>query len=247
MQPIRVGIFSLTPPAPPDDDGSYLRWHLLDHMPEQFQLPGVVLAHRWTADAELRAARLAGDGPLAEVANVVEYYVGDPVQPTLDDFLPLGGRLRELGRFPERRPSLGVRMLAHRGWYAASSALVSPEVIAHRPHRGVVLLLEEPSGETDLDGWLGWLDAEHLPGLLDAPGVAGAALYRSSDEWALPAVADGPELVATVVYLDDDPLATTAAVAPLIEARWSSGAVRPLFAGPLRTMVEWEAWPSGAG
>src|SRR3990170_1675681 len=116
MQPIQAGIFSLTPPAPADDDGSYLRWHLLDHMPEQFQLPGVVLAHRWTADAGLQAARLAGDGPLADVANVVEYYVGDPVQPTLDDFLPLGGRLRELGRFPELRPSLGLRGLALVRW-----------------------------------------------------------------------------------------------------------------------------------
>jgi hypothetical protein len=242
VHPVRVGIFSFTPPAPPDDDGSYLRWHLLDHMPEQFQLPGVVLAHRWIADDALRAARLAGDGPLADVANVVEYYVGDPVQPTLDDFLPLGGRLREVGRFPERRPSLGVRMLAHLGWYAAPSALVSPGVIAHRPHRGVLLLVEEPAG--DVEGWLAWLDAEHLPEVLAVPGVAGAGLYRASDAWALPAVAEGPDVVVTVVYLDEDPLATSRALAPLVEQRWASGAVRPRFAGPLRTMVEWEAWPS---
>jgi hypothetical protein len=47
----------------------------------------------------------------------------------------------------------------------------------------------------------------------------------------------------TVIYLDDDPLAATKALAPLLEERWSSGAVRPVFAGPLRTMVDWEAWP----
>ena len=45
-----------------------------------------------------------------------------------------------------------------------------------------------------------------------------------------------------MIYLDDDPLATTKTLTPLIEERWRSGAVRPLFAGPLRTMIEWEAW-----
>ena len=44
----------------------------------------------------------------------------------------------------------------------------------------------------------------------------------------------------TVVYLDGDPLATSAALAPLVEGRWRSGVVRPVFAGPLRTMTSWE-------
>lgn len=240
MQPIQAGIFSLTPPAPAGDDGSYLRWHLLDHMPEQFQLPGVVLAHRWTADARLQAARLAGDGPLADVANVVEYYVGDPVQPTLDDFLPLGSRLRELGRFPEVRPSLALRVLALLRWYSAPRALVSPEVVPYRPHKGILLIVEEPTASGD--PWLQWLDTEHLPELLEVPGVAGAGLYRSTKAWKLPAPTVGPDVVFTVVYLDDDPLTTTTALAPVVERRWTSGAVRPRFAGPLRSMVEWEAW-----
>jgi hypothetical protein len=45
-----------------------------------------------------------------------------------------------------------------------------------------------------------------------------------------------------VIYLDDDPLVTTKALTPLLEERWSSGAVDPLFAGPLRTMIQWDAW-----
>ena len=40
---VEAAFFSFTPPAPAGDDGSYLRWHLLDHMPEQFQLAGMVL------------------------------------------------------------------------------------------------------------------------------------------------------------------------------------------------------------
>jgi hypothetical protein len=36
MNRIKAGVFSLTRPAPSgDDDGSYLRRHLLDHMPER--------------------------------------------------------------------------------------------------------------------------------------------------------------------------------------------------------------------
>jgi hypothetical protein len=47
----------------------------------------------------------------------------------------------------------------------------------------------------------------------------------------------------TVIYLDDEPLATTDAPAPIVEERWRSAAVRPVFAGPLRTMISWEVWP----
>ena len=60
---VRAGIFSLTAPAPPDDDGSYLRWHLLDHMPEQYQLPGIVHGLRWIADGDYVGHRLAGGCP----------------------------------------------------------------------------------------------------------------------------------------------------------------------------------------
>lgn len=241
MPPVQIGIFSLSPPQDHDDDGSYLRWHLLDHMPEQFGLAGMLLAHRWIADGELRSARLAGEGPMADVAGVMQYYVGDPVEPTLEEFFVLGRRLAEQGRFPELRPSLGLRMLGLLRWYAAPSALISPEVVAHRPHRGVVLIIEEPA--RPLDAWLHWHHTQHMPELLAVPGVAGAGVYRRTGAWSIPERADGPDVVFTVVYLDHDPVATTSAATPAIEARWASGEVRPLFAGPLQSMVRWDAWP----
>lgn len=55
MNRVKAGFFSFTAAAPPDDDGSYLRWHLLDHMPEQYQLPGIVLGLRWIADGDYSA------------------------------------------------------------------------------------------------------------------------------------------------------------------------------------------------
>jgi hypothetical protein len=245
---VKAAFFSITPtPAADEDLGDYLRWHLLDHMPEQYQLPGIVHAMRWIADGDYGEHRLAANSHLEQVGGVVNYLVGDPVQQTHDDFMELGRRLGDMGRFPEHRPSLQVRLLALLRWYAAPRALISAEVVPFRPHRGVLLVVEEPAGDEgaggDVAGWLQWLHAEHYPSLLETPGVAGAWMYGSTGSWQLhPNFRGGPQYI-TVVYLDEDPLATTRALAPVVEERWASGVVRPLFAGPLRMMTQWEAWP----
>ncbi len=238
---VKAAFFSLTPPNPPDDDGSYLKWHLLDHMPEQYQLPGIQFALRYIADGEYLTSRIAGNGPLADVGNVVNYLLGDPVQQTHDDFWEVGLRLSEVGRFPLRRPSLQIRMPALLSWYSSPQALVSAEVVPFRPHRGVVVVVEEPVGN-DIPGWLKWLHTDHYPAILQTPGVAGAWMYGSTTTWKLHPVVEGNPEYTTVIYLDEDPLAVTNSLRPLIERRWESGAVVPLFAGPLRSMIQWEAW-----
>jgi hypothetical protein len=241
---VAAGFFSLTPPAPPDDDGSYLRWHLLDHMPEQYQLPGIVHGMRWIADGDLPNRRIAAEPPLADVGNIVNYLFGEPVQQTYDDFMTLGRRLGEVGRFPQARPSLQLRLLALLKWYAAPRALISAEVVPFRPHRGVVVIVEQPAG--DIATWLDWLHREHYPELLAVDGVAGAWMYGTTDTWTVLPTCQGDPQYTTVVYLDADPVATAAALSPLIERRWASGAARPLFAGPLRTMMQWDVWPPEA-
>ncbi len=239
MNRVKAGIFSLTPPTAPDDDGSYFRWHLLDHMPEQFQLPGIVQALRYTADDAHRQARIAGEGPLADTGNLMHYLVGDPVEQTLDDWLQLGARLAELGRFPHRRTSLRMAATAVLDAKASARVLVGGEVLPWRPHAGVVLVVEEPCGD-GLDTWLQWLHTDHVPGLLRVPGVAGVWTYGSTQSWRThPAYDTSPQHV-TVVYLDDDPLAAVPALTPLLQQRWASGAVRPLFAGPLRSMLRYD-------
>jgi hypothetical protein len=240
---VKAGFFSLTPPAPADDDGSYLGWHLLDHMPEQYQLPGIVYGLRWIADGDYPSHRLTADGPLGEVGNAVHYLVGDPVEQTFDDFVALGRALRENGRFPVTRPSLQVAGLRLLQWQSSPHALISAEVVPFRPHRGVLLIVEESVGGRPSE-WLQWLHAEHYPALLATPGTAGAWMFGSTSAWdhASRGWRTAPQYI-TVVYLVDDPLATTAALAPLVEERWRSAAVRPTFAGPLRSMISWEAWP----
>ena len=240
---VKAGVFSLTAPAPADDDGSYLRWHLLDHLPEQYQLPGIVHGLRWIADGDYLDHRLAARGPLGEVGNAVHYLVSDPVEETFDDFVALGRTLRENGRFPVVRPSLQVAGLRLLQWQASPRALVSAEVVPFRPHRGILLIVEEPADGRS-DEWLQWLRADHYPALLAAPGTVGAWTFGSSAGWShLPQGWRTNHQYITVVYLDDDPLATTGALAPLVEERWRSSAVQPVFAGPLRTMINWDAWP----
>ncbi|QLL05646.1 hypothetical protein [Mycobacterium vicinigordonae] len=239
MNRVKAGIFSLTATST-DDDGSYLRWHLLDHMPEQYQLPGIVSGLRWIADGEYPAARLASNGPLGEIANVVHYLVGDPVQQTFDDFVELGRKLRENGRMPNMRPLLQISGLRLLQWQAAPRALVSAQVVPFRPHRGVLLIVEEATGDRP-DAWLEWLATEHYPELLAGRGVAGMWMFGST--WApVPRGWRADPQYITAVYLDDDPLAVTAALASIVEQRWQSRAVRPVFAGPLRSMITWDAW-----
>jgi hypothetical protein len=240
---VKAGIFSITPPAAPDDDDSYLRWHLLDHMPDQFQLPGIVHAQRWIADGAYLDHRIAANGHLNDVGNVVNYLVGDPAQQTIDDFMELGQRLGDVGRFPAgRRPLLQLRVHALLQWHAAPRALISAEAVPWRPHRGVLVIVEEPTTDGH-PAWMRWLHAEHLPQLLEVPGVAGVWTYGSTPSWNLPEACQGPHQHTTVIYVDEDPLTVTKQLQPLIERRWATGVVRPLFAGPLRTMTAWEVWP----
>ncbi len=240
---VKAGVFSLTAatPDPPDPEDGYLSWHLLDHMPEQYQLPGIVWGLRWIADGDYPNHRLAARGPLGHVGNAVHYLVGDPVQKTFDDFVALGRALRENGRFPITRPSLQVAGLRLLQWRSSPRALISAEVVPFRPHRGVLLIIEEPADGRP-DQWLEWLHAEHYPALLATPGTSGAWTFGSTTAWQAPRGWRTDHQYITVVYLDHDPLVTTVALAPLIEQRWQSAAVRPVFAGPLRAMISWEAW-----
>ena len=232
MNRVRAGFFSLTPPSPPDDDGSYLRWHLLDHMPEQYSIPGVVLGSRWIADGEYGDHVIVASHELGPVGGVVSYLFADPVQQTYDEFMALGAHLAVVGRFPERRPSLQTRLHALADAHAAPSAKVSAEVLPFRPHRGVLLVIEDPAKTTSRP--------ENIDPVLAVDGVAGIWSFVATNDWTvLPSCQGEPQRV-TLIYLDRDPLETTATLRPLLEQQWDG--VAPAFAAPFRTMVRWDAW-----
>jgi hypothetical protein len=211
---VKAGVFSFTPPLSSAEDDEYLRWHLLDHMPEQYQLPGMLHGVRW----------------VGETGSVVNYLIGGPVQQTHDEFFALGRRLGEQGRFPYQRPSLELDFLALLRADAAPAALVSAEVVPFRPHRGVFLIVATA-------------DAGHCPEVLDAPGVAGVWTYGSTDAWTLNKRCQPQPRYITVVYIDGDVAATASALAPLVDRHWSSDSVIQPFTGAYRSMIRWDAWP----
>jgi hypothetical protein len=252
VNPIKAGFFSLSRGAEGGDDDGYLAWHLLDHLPEQYSIPGIRLGTRWRSDDACLAARLAAEGDLAEVRHAVGYFMTDPVADTLTSFAQLGRRAAETGRFPVRATSLLLGAFHFQHAYAAPRVLVSPEAVPFRPHRGVLLLVERPTGGGDVAAWMRWHHAEHVPRLLAEPGVAGAYVFRSStllgigpdqgERFGMPLWDPGDRII-TVVYLDADPASTTTSLAPLVGERWAAGAVSAELATPLRSMVTYEAWP----
>jgi len=115
-------------------------------------------------------------------------------------------------------------------------------------HPGQALDYYGSRGETPLR----WQHQEHGPSLLAVEGVAGVYGFRAStllgtgadqgERFAVPMWNPRGRLI-TVVYLDDDVVATSARLDPLVRARWATGAMEGVLAGPFRSMVTNLAWP----
>ena len=220
MNRVKVGFFSLSNGSTTGDDRPYLGWHQLDHMPEQYQLPGMVLGQRWASTAACRAARAAEIGDWATVEHVVCYLMGDPLDQTLDEFLALGQRLADMGRFPHRLPSQylgGLRLLET---HASSRVQVGPEVVPFRPNRGVYLIVEEPTERPGWDAYLRRTHAEVLPALVSIEGVAGAWVFATTPTIRRPNFTAGKFRI-TLCYLDEDPAQVGARLEPVLRQAWS--------------------------
>jgi hypothetical protein len=246
---------SLTSGAVSGDDARYLRWHLLDHLPEQYTIPGIRLGTRWRADESCVAARAAATEELAPVRHAVCYLLTEPLEDALVEFARLGRRLADAGRYPEpATPHLLGAYEVH-AVRAAPAALVSDEALPFRPHRGVYVIVEQgPGPAAAADGFWRWHDTEHVPAVLATDGVAGVVVLRSTDRlgqgpdqaarFGTAAPWDPGGAVVTFVHVDGDLAATADRLAPMVRSRWHHG-VAPRLAGPFRSPVAFEAWPEG--
>ncbi|HKA82676.1 MAG TPA: hypothetical protein VKD21_02360 [Acidimicrobiales bacterium] len=250
MNRVKVGFFSLSGRGGSDDDThddpddrAYLAWHQLDHMPEQYQLPGIVHGQRWVSNEACHAARSAASGVFEDVHHVVLYLMGDPVEQTLDDFFDLGSRLAHLGRFPRDLPRRFLGALRLLDARAAPRVLVSAEVVPFRPNRGIYLIAERPADPGRLDRYLRWRQGEHLDRLVTTPGVAGAWVFATAARHRRGRYTDG-DFRITVCYLDGDPGEAGSALGPLMEEAWRDAPVTPLLAAPFASLVPW-VWPEG--
>ena len=153
--------------------------------------------------------------------------MSDPVEETFDDFVALGRDAAGERPLSRRRPLLQIAGLRLLQWQSSPHALISAEVVPFRPHRGILLIVEEPKDGRSND-WLQWLHAEHYPALLATPGTAGAWTFGSSTGWSIypvdgePTINTSPSFTSTATHSP-----TTDALAPLIEERWRSARYDP--------------------
>jgi hypothetical protein len=230
---VEVGFFSFTEvPAPAHH--AYNAWHQLDHLPEQYRLPAIAHGERWVASPDCVAARVVDDDRLGRASYVTLYLIGEPVEPTIDEFGALARELAGEDRFFTDRTAL----LAG-GWRLSRIATtprlpISPLVVPWRPAQGVFVLVEDDGPDPGVDR------------LVEVEGVAGGWSFVPDPELTRSWWAMAPYRI-TVLWLDADPLATTAALEPALRDRGSGAAGSPVFAGPLRTIVPgaWD-WFDGA-
>jgi hypothetical protein len=215
------GFFSFTEVTDPAAHHAYNEWHQLDHLPEQYPLPGIVHGQRWVSTPACRAARAVSEPPLDPIHYVTCYLMAEPIGPTLDDFFVLGKELHRLDRFFRARRAHLTGPFRVETMGASPRVLVSAAAVPFRPNRGVYVIVEEPGNDDAADT------------LLTIPGVAGVWTFATEDALASPRWTDGARRI-TVAWLDDEPLAVAAAIAPLVATR--AGVA---FAGPFETITPW--------
>jgi hypothetical protein len=204
-------------------DAEYLRWHSLDHRPEQHRLAAMRASLRLVSTPACRAARALSAGPLDAVDHVMTYFFTDVAG--LRDFNELSTALGNAGR------KLSLLPPVERGVYAVQSATAAPrvkvgsDVLPWLPVRGAFLLVERGSAS--------------VHPLVDVDGVAGvwSALSRQVD--ANLASAQGNQSM-TYCFLDEDPVATAERLRPVLAARWAESNIEPVFAAPFFAVVPYE-------
>jgi len=226
---VKVGFFSFTEITDPGAHRAYNEWHQLDHLPEQYTIPGIAHGQRWVATPACRAARAAVGDRLEPTHYVTLYLMGPPVEETLAAFGALAKTLWAADRFFEPRRALVSGAFAITGRAAAARALVAADVVPVRPNRGVYVVVEEGTGAPA---------AGTLEALAALPGVAGAWAFAASPDLAALGWDPG-EFRVTVAWLDEPPLSVAPAVEGLLGADGVFGG--PLaYAGPLETITPWE-------
>jgi hypothetical protein len=217
---------------PDGADADYLRWHTLDHRPEQHRLSAVRASLRLVSTPACRAARAASRDRYDAIDHVMTYFFSDPGG--LDGFLELSKALGGGGRKLPVLPPVerGVYDVEHK--VAAPRVKVGADVLPWWPVLGVYLLLEQ-----------GGAPADHL---VDVDGVAGVWSAATLSVDAKMASAQAGQSI-TYCFLDDDPVATAARLRPALESRWNDSGVVPLLASPMYPIVpyQWDRYvPSGA-
>jgi hypothetical protein len=229
-------VVSMSGASETGEDDAYLRWHLFDHLPEQYRLDGLRWGGRWRSTPACRAARAASEAPFDAVDHIVCYLFGGEVDAALGAFFDLGAALRAAGRMPLSLPRVQVGGWTVRGRRAAPRALVGADVIPWRPASGAYVIVEE--GAVDGGAVGAGAGRDGLDELVAVDGVAGAWSHVDG-HGRHPRLAPNEGRRLTVCHLDGDVLATAAALAEVLAPRWVDGSVVPLLAAPFERVDPW--------
>jgi hypothetical protein len=212
---------------PEGADADYLRWHTLDHRPEQHRLSAVRASLRLVSTPACRSKRAWSRDRYDAIDHVMTYFFTDPggMEPFLALSKALGGAGRKLPLLPpvER----GIYDVGEKA--AAPRIKVGADVLPWWPVRGVYLLLESAASAPSE--------------LLEADGVAGVWSATSLSVEAQLASAPAGQSIS-YCFLDDDPVVAAESLRPVLDKRWSDRGVEPLFAAPFYPVVphEWDRY-----
>lgn len=204
---------------PDGADAEYLRWHSLDHRPEQHRLSAVRASLRLVSTPACRSARAASTGRYDEIDHVMTYFFTAPSG--MDGFLQLSHALGNAGRKVPLLPPVERGVYDVRTRKAAERVKVGADVMPWWPARGVYLLLENGAAPTD--------------GLTDVDGVAGVWTAASLDVDARLASAPAGQSL-TYCFLDDDPAEVARRLQPVLQDRNTE----LLLAAPFHPIVAYE-------
>ena len=208
---------------PDGADAEYLRWHTLDHRPEQHRLSAVRASLRLVSTPACRSARATSRAPYDDIDHVMTYFFTDPSGMT--GFLELAKGLSNAGRKLPLLPPVERGIYRVEDKAAAPRVKVGADVLPWWPIRGVYLLLEtNASAATDLT---------------DIDGVAGVWSAVSQSVDARLASAPAGQTIS-YCFLDCDPVSAAERLRPALEKRWSEGDIEPLLAAPFHALVPYE-------
>lgn len=208
---------------PEGTDAEYLRWHSLDHRPEQHRLSAVRASLRLVSTPACRAARAVNHDRFDAIDHVMTYFFSDIGG--MDGFLTLSKALGRAGRKLPLLPHVERGVYGVQNKVAAPRVKVGADVLPWWPARGCYLLLEDREAST--------------ADLIEVDGVAGV--------WSTTALDVDPRLASaqagqqlTYCFLDDDPVETASRLRPVLDSRWRATGVEPLFAAPFHPVIPYE-------
>src|SRR5699024_5222385 len=92
---------SLSELTAPEQLPAYIRWHQVDHLPENLLLPGVLSGERWVRTPQCRAASLTATEPFDTFQYLTLYRFRPPITESIAQWTDLAARSFRWGRPPD--------------------------------------------------------------------------------------------------------------------------------------------------